>query len=322
MSLLWISGVALSAAAMYSNPIPQPEESGYRPHPLHHFRITAENDSAFGEDGNYTSGVRLDYTRSLANGHAWGLSLTQNIYTPEVHTFSNVREQQPYAGHLGLGVGYMLRGEYVGCSSELQIGTTGNPSIARYTQNGLHKACGMSTWDGWAAQIPSEATVQFTSRQDFRLSILEWTSPSGWQTDALIYTREEIGTVMLSAGVGATLRMGRNLPTSTELMGNQRAGYALSTIRRPAYQPTEPSYYLIGSFYVSYIAHDLSIDGGVFHPYNQTCSRVPWQTEGRMGLGASYQGIDYFLGLLMYSDRYRTQGWNGRVGTFSITWNW
>ncbi len=322
MSLLWITGAALSAAAMYTNPLPQVGEAGYRPRPVHHFRINAENDSAFGEDGNYTSGVRLDYTRSLDSGNAWGVSLTQNIYTPEAHSRGNIPNQQGYAGHLALGVGYLMRGQDVGCSTELQLGTTGYPSLARYTQNGLHEACDMQTWDGWPAQVPSEATVQLTSRQDYRLRFAEYTSASGWQTDALLYTREDIGTMMLSAGAGAVFRIGFNLPNAIDIVGNQRAAFGISTIERSTYRRDAFSCFLVGSFYISYVARDFAIDGGVFHANEETCSRVPWQTEWRMGLGASYQGIDYFMGVLMYSHRYRTQGWDGRVGTFSVTWNW
>lgn len=312
----------MSAAALYTNPIPQYGEEGYRPQPKHHARIVAENDSAFGKDGNYTSGVRLDYMRTLANGNAWGLSLTQNIYTPQLHTDGNVPGQQPYAGLLMLGTGYLFRGENIGCSTELQIGTTGNPSIARYCQNALHDSFNMDSWDGWAAQVPAEAMVQLTSRQDFRLPFMEWTSPAGWQTDALFYTRADLGTAMISAGAGLTLRIGRNLPPTSELQGNQRAAFALSTIRRSGYTRESLSYYLLASLYTAYVARDVAIDGGVAHHFEQTCSRVPWQAEARIGLGVSYEGIDYFLGALFYSDRYRTQDWDGHVGTFSITWTW
>lgn len=322
MSFLWFSAAAMSAAAMYMNPVPQPGEEGYRPRPKHYFRLTAENDSAFNRDGNYTSGVRLDYTRRMANGDAWGLSLTQDIYTPEIHTDGNVYGQQAYAGLLALGVGYMFRGENMGCSTELLLGTTGNPSLARYTQNSLHDGFGMDSWDGWAAQVPAEAMVQLTIRQDFRLPFLEFTTASGWQTDALFYTRAEVGAMMISGGAGFCFRVGRNLPPTGDIIGNQRATYALSTIERPEYKREALSYYLTTSFYTAYVARDFAIDGGIVHHFDQTCSRVPWQTQARVGIGVSYQGIDYFIGGLFYSQRYRTQNWHGRVGTFSLTWSW
>lgn len=322
MSFLWFSAAAMSAAAMYMNPVPQPGEEGYRPRPKHYFRLTAENDSAFNRDGNYTSGVRLDYTRRMANGDAWGLSLTQDIYTPEIHTDGNVYGQQAYAGLLALGVGYMFRGENMGCSTELLLGTTGNPSLARYSQNSLHDGFGLDSWDGWPAQVPAEAMVQLTTRQDFRLPFLEFTTASGWQTDALFYTRAEVGAMMISGGAGFCFRVGRNLPPTGDIIGNQRATYALSTIERPEYKREALSYYLTTSFYTAYVARDFAIDGGIVHHFDQTCSRVPWQTQARVGIGVSYQGIDYFLGGLFYSQRYRTQNWHGRVGTFSLTWSW
>lgn len=322
MSFLWFSAAAMSAAAMYMNPVPQPGEEGYRPRPKHYFRLTAENDSAFNRDGNYTSGVRLDYTRRMANGDAWGLSLTQDIYTPEIHTDGNISGQQAYAGLLALGVGYMFRGENMGCSTELLLGTTGNPSLARYSQNSLHDGFGLDSWDGWAAQVPAEAMVQLTTRQDFRLPFLEFTTASGWQTDALFYTRAEVGAMMISGGAGFCFRVGRNLPPTGDIIGNQRATYALSTIERPEYKREALSYYLTTSFYTAYVARDFAIDGGIVHHFDQTCSRVPWQTQARVGIGVSYQGIDYFLGGLFYSQRYRTQNWHGRVGTFSLTWSW
>ena len=322
MSFLWISAAALSAAAMYTNPLPQMGEESYRPYPRHHFRLVAENDSAFGRDGNYTSGVRLDYARRMADGNAWGVSMTQNIYTPEVHTDGRVPGQQGYAGAFTLGVGYLMRGEQIGCSTELQLGAIGNPSIARETQNGLHRMFDMECWDGWQDQVPSEAVVQLTSRQDMRLGFLEYTTASGWQTDAIAYTCEDVGTLMVSAGVGLTLRVGRNLPDAMDVVGTQRAAFGLSTIERAQYKREELSYFLLASCYVAYVARDFAIDGGLTHHYEQTCSRVPWQVQMRVGVGASYKGIDYFAGALFYSDRYRTQGWDGRVGTFSITWNW
>ena len=322
MSFLWISAAALSAAAMYTNPLPQEGEAGYSPQPRHHFRLVAENDSAFGRDGNYTSGVRLDYAYRMANDDAWGMSLTQNIYTPEVHTGGRVPGQQGYAGAFTLGASYILRGEHVGCSTELQLGAIGKASIARETQNGLHKMFDIDRWDGWQDQVPSEAVVQLTSRQDFRLPFLEYTSASGWQTDAIAYTCEDVGTLMVSAGAGFTLRVGRNLPAAMDVVGNQRAAFGISTIKRPQYSREELSYFLLVSCYVAYVARDFAIDGGLTHHFEQTCSRVPWQVQTRVGVGASYKGIDYFAGMLLYSDRYRTQGWDGRVGTFSITWNW
>lgn len=323
MSMIpWVVMAAASGVAGYFNPIPQVGEPGYSPEPRHHLRVMFENDSAFNHDGNYTHGTRIDYARTLDNGDAWGVGILQNIYTPEVHTHGAVPGQHPYAGYLALAGAYMLRGEQVGCSTELQLGTTGNASTARYMQNGLHAMMGMEQWEGWGDQVPSEMTFQAASRQDYRLPFLEVTTPGGWQTDSLLFTREEVGTVSLSAGLGWGFRVGRNLPPSMQVPGNSYASYGVGLLKKPGWHREELSWFVVGTVYTSYVARDMGIDGGVFHHFDRTCGRQPWQVEGHLGLGVSYQGIDYYAGALIHSRTYRSQDKNTVLGSFSMTWHW
>ncbi len=323
MSLIpWLTMAALSAGAGYYNPIAQPGEPGYTATPRHHFRGTMENDSAFGNDSSYSHGTRLDYAQCLNNGDAWGVSLTQNIYTPTTHTNGSVMGEHPYAGYLALGGAYLMRGENFGNAIELQVGTTGNASFARYAQNGLHEACGMQTWDGWQDQVPAEATVQLSAQQNFRIPWLETSSANGWKSDGTFILREEVGTAFIRGGAGVTVRYGRNLPPAMEVNGNRAAQYGLSLLQKPGYDPTEISYFVTAGAYGEYVAHDISVDGGVFHHFDQTCSRQPWQAEFRLGVGVSYQGIDYFAGAVYFTDSYRRQGQNSVLGSFSITWHW
>lgn len=322
MSIIpWGTMAAASALAGYFNPIAQPGSPGYTTAPANHLRIMMENDSAFDDDGNYTNGTRIDYARNISGNRAWGISLTQNIYTPEQHSTGAVPQQHPYAGYLALGGAYIMQGRDAASTFELQAGMTGNPSLARTMQNGLHKACGMDTWDGWNSQVPAEATVQLTSRQDFRLPWLEFSS-GRWQSDAMIYTREQVGTMYIGGGAGMSIRFGHNLPSAMQVNGNQAGNFGIGTLLKEGHKRDEASYFLIGSIYGAYVARDITIDGGVFHHFDQTCSRQPWQLEAQLGIGVSYQGIDYFAGMLYHSDTYRTQKEDTFIGTFYITWNW
>ncbi len=323
MSLIpWAVMAGSSLLADHLNPIPQEGEPGYTTMPKHHLRVMMENDSAFASDCNYTHGTRFDYAQSLHSGNAWGVSLVQNIYTPEDHTDDAVPGQHPYCGYLAVGAGYMLRGENFGAAFELQVGTTGNASASRYTQNALHEAFGLETWDGWHDQVPAEATVQLSMQQNFRLPWLEQDCGNGRQTDAMLYTREEIGTAFIRGGVGVCFRYGVNLPPSMQGVGNNAATFGIGLLEKPQYKRQDLSYFLVGSIYAEYVAHDISIDGGVFRHFDQTCSRVPWQVEARLGVGVSYRGIDYFAGGVYHSDCYRGQDTNTLYGTFSGTWHW
>lgn len=323
MSVLPYAAYALCAGVVgYWNNIAPPGSPNYEPEPKHHLRALFENDSVSGQDCNYTHGTRVDYAQLLPSGNAWGLSLTQNIYTPEKHTSHGVARQHPYCGYLALGAGYMQRGEDFGCTTELQVGVTGRPSLAGQVQNGLHKIFHMDTWDGWHDQIRSEVTLQLTSRQDWRLRWLESSPAASWETDGLVYLRESLGTFNISGTMGVSFRIGHNLPPSSQLSGNSAAVYGLSALTKPGYRREEASYFMVMEGGLNYVAHDLTVEGGVFHDFDRSCSRVPWQPEGRLGACLLYHGIEYYAGVLVQGRAYKTQDKNSVMGTFTISWHW
>ncbi len=322
MSVLpWICAAAAAGVAGYTNPTPQPNNPAYVPGGQHHLRVMFENDSFCGADGNYTHGSRLDYAQNLRNGHAWGLSLMQNIYTPNTNSYEPVPNERPYAGHLALGGAYIMPGRNIGSAFEFQLGVTGKPSLSENSQWLVHQLGDMYQWRGWAHQLDSEITLQVNSRQDYRLPFLE-TNICGLETDGALYTREEIGTVAIAGTVGLSLRIGRNLPDSMRVNGNNPGDYGIGLLRSERYRPEELSWCIIAQNSVKYVAHDLFLDGGVFHPCETTCSKNPWVFESRLGLGVSYHNIDYYLGGVFQTRAFQTQEHNTAFGTFSVTWHW
>ncbi|HIX20432.1 MAG TPA: lipid A deacylase LpxR family protein [Candidatus Akkermansia intestinigallinarum] len=315
---------AAAGAAGYWNPIPQPGEEGYTTDPRHNLRVILENDSPFGSDCDYTHGTRIDYTQAIDEQRHrwWGISLTQNIYTPETNSRYYYPNEHPYAGYMAVGAAYLMRGEDFGASFEFQLGVTGKPSIAQDCQWFIHELGGMDQWRGWHHQIPSEVTLQLTSRQDYRLEFLECECANGLQTDSTIYTREEVGTVAIAAGIGATYRIGVNLPPATANCGNAAGDYGVSLIEPTRYNPSRASYYMVMSGGVKYVARDMFIDGGVFHSFESKCSREPWQGEVRLGFGVRYHGIDYYAGAMYRSPTFDKQNRETLLGVVDISWNW
>lgn len=312
---------ACAGVAGYANPIPQPGMWAPGSMPQNHLRVMFENDSPSGRDRNYTHGTRVEYARTLNSGDAWGISLMQNIYTPELHARHSLPGQHPYCGYMALGGAYLWRGAEFGSGVELQLGTTGKPSCAGRFQNALHDMFDMPEWEGWHDQVPAEMTAQLTSRQ-------EWLMPSvsgavgTWQLETRAVLRESLGTVRLAGGGGLAVRLGRNLPPTAQSVGNAPTNFAVGLIRKPDYDPSAFSYYIAAELYADYVGRDISVDGGVFHHFERTCSRTPWQVEARLGVGASHRGIDYYAGLMLQSRTYRTQNENSLMGTFSLSWNW
>ena len=325
MSLIpWLTMAAASVAVDQLEWVPQPGEPGYTEQPRHHFRWLMENDSAFVNDRNYSHGTRFDYAQNVSKNphHAFGLSLTQNMYTPDYHTDGAVERQHPYAGYLALGVAHLYSGENVGNCVEFQLGTTGKPSGAGEMQDLVHKSMGLERWDGWGDQIPSEVTFQLSAQQDYRQKWAESTFSNGLQTDGIFYSREELGTVSIAAGAGVSFRVGRNLPPAMQVTRNNSATFGIGSIRKAGYDPSASSWFIVAGCSVDYIARDMFIDGGVFHDFDRTCGLTPWQVEGRLGLGVRRKGVDYYAGAFMRSRGYRTQRDNTAMGTFSMTFHW
>lgn len=319
MSVLpWMIMAAGCAAADYTNPISQPGAGESVQPPRHHFRIQFENDSAVGTDEKYTHGTRLDYMQGVSHPDApvnIGCSLMQNIYTPELHSRHANPGEHPYAGLTALGGIVQIGGAGESLTAELQLGVMGKYSYAKECQNNLHSACGMETWKGWHDQVPSEAVLQLSMRGD---KDLELQTP---YADGLVFIREELGNARIAAGIGTAFRVGKNLPQTNQVVGN-RAGNVCSSMIKREYDPAAPSYYLLAQAELDYVARDFSVDGGMFHHFEQTCSRVPWQGQFTIGAGVMHHGIDYFAGLVLNTESYRSEDNPQAYGTFSVQWNW
>lgn len=301
-----------SLAADYTNPIPQPCSA----EPAHHVRVQFENDSAVDTDEKYTHGTRLEYMNTQRKGFSLGCSMMQNIYTPLRHTTHANPGEHPYAGVLALGAIAQAGSDVVGVTSELQLGVMGKHSYAKECQNNLHSACGMDTWDGWQDQIPSEMAVQSSTRFDLNVPL---NSP---YADGLVFERTELGNLRIATGIGAAFRMGKNLPRNNQVIGSRAGNVGTGALERRLYDPAAPSYYLLAQAEVSYVARDFAIDGGMFHHFDQPCSRTPWQGQLTFGAGAARKGIDYFAGVVLSSKSYRAESHEHLYGTFSVQWNW
>ncbi len=323
MSMLpWIGYAAAAGLAGYTNPIAQPGEPGYTSTPAHHLRVMMENDSFINEDNGYTHGTRIDYACEGRKGLTYGLSLTQNIYTLDTKTSGNVPGEHPYAGYLAVGGAILQRGENAGFVAELQLGTTGKASLAGDSQRFVHQAGNMDLWEGWGAQVPAEPTVQLTLRQDWRLPFMERRFGSRYETDGTFFTREQVGTVAIGGAAGLTLRFGRNLPDAMQVNGSEAGNFGLGLLEKENYQRDALSWFVYVQGQVKFVGRDMFIDGGVFHPFDQTCSREPWIAELQVGGAVSWQGIDYYLGLVYSSHTYRSEAEYPMYGTCGVTWHW
>ncbi len=214
------------------------------PRQPHVFSALEENDYLYQpeqgkhQDRHYTQGLKFIY---LEGGAPWwakglglpplsetlpnlginstrsifGLTLGQNIYTPENPSETNlIQFDRPYAGWLYLGAVMQRRGEVFGNipvleSFELDVGVIGPEAHAGQAQNQTHDFEGIPGFDGWGNQIKTEPAFVLKYGRGWKLAFNE---TSSHYFDVIPNIGANLGTVMISGNAGVTTRLGFNLP--------------------------------------------------------------------------------------------------------------
>src|SRR5690606_30634787 len=125
-------------------------------------------DSALGRGLYKLSGAEDDtpFRRWRYRGHdaprfAWGVGLTQLMFTPENPDAPVAPPgERPYAGWLGFDFSLHVKDNESVTSVTLSLGTTGGNSYAEDTQQWVHeKVFNSPVFEGWESEVPGELTV-------------------------------------------------------------------------------------------------------------------------------------------------------------------
>lgn len=198
-----------------------------------------ENDLFAGTDNNYTSGAKFswisanleDYindpclpkwVRQLNRVSEWVqpgvfdsrnmvISLGQEMYTPTDKTRRDlITNDRPYAGWLYLGLAYNARNDTDMEVTEIDIGMVGPASLARQSQNFIHRIRGIDRFNGWDNQLNNELGIQFVKER--KTKFFNW-SRSGWpKMDAISHYGFALGNVNTYLNGGLEVRIGSFLP--------------------------------------------------------------------------------------------------------------
>lgn len=202
------------------------DESGADLRPPVSLTAYFENDGTFvrpgGTDRHYTSGQALswvwhetggdgiaEWLGVPADGTALGLVLGQQIFTPtDIKSGVADPNDRPFTGYLYLGTFWQREYEDVLDHVEIDLGITGENSLAENAQEWIHEITGDDDPD-WSQQLDSEVAFNLTYRRKWRHDLGQSTlfdTPVDWQ---LIPRFElDVGTVRRRVGVGADLRVG------------------------------------------------------------------------------------------------------------------
>ncbi len=193
--------------------------------------IVLENDLFAKTDLGYTNGIRLSYTSSerqmpllirrasdylpLLNNEGKkrvSVALGQNMYTPsDIKKSEFLQDDFLYAGWLYGSLGIVSDSGTTYDNAALSLGVVGPSAKAEPTQKFVHHIVGSPQPQGWKHQLKDEPGINFAYERKWR-KILE-VKPFGVGVDMVPHLGGNLGNINTSAAVGATFRIGYDLPS-------------------------------------------------------------------------------------------------------------
>ncbi len=195
------------------------------------FSLIYENDIFGGTDRNYTNGFRVAMLSSEQNTPKtarWlaenllpfssggrkriGVAIGHNIYTPAHLERSNlIGNERPYAGWLYGSVGIVSDTGKRLDNIMLSAGIVGPGAKAKEIQESVHHITDSPIAQGWDNQLHDELGIVLTMERKLR-ALYEF-SPYGMGVDFTPHIGINLGNVNTDASVGATMRLGYDLPS-------------------------------------------------------------------------------------------------------------
>lgn len=195
------------------------------------FAIAWENDYLVGEDDGYTNGVRFswlspettvpEWLKSFSNHlpffaregkERYSIAVGQSMFAPEDISQSGlIVDDRPYAGWLYGSVGLISDTGSRLDNLMLTIGLVGPDALGEQVQDAVHHMIGDTDPQGWDNQLHNEPGIVLSYERKDR-SLYEFT-PFGMGADITPYAGVSLGNVFTHASIGATTRIGRDLPS-------------------------------------------------------------------------------------------------------------
>lgn len=252
--------------------------------------ITEENDLFLNTDRHYTQGLKFTYMfgddQTPAFAMRWatnlpafgyevknadvGFTIGQSIFTPsDTDTTALIPSDRPYAGWLYLGLILQRHGTnaFLGQifgqhrsleNLEMSLGVVGPWALGEEAQTWIHRIRGFDLPQGWDNQLENEPAIQFryTRMWDHR-------TPANWEPFSIGLIPHwglNVGTVHVFGNLGATVRMGLNVPLD----------FGTTTIDAPTVEAgngrsSRWGFYVFGGVDGRAVAWNTFLDGNLFH---------------------------------------------------------
>lgn len=252
------------------------------------FTIYFENDYFGGTDQHYTNGAKLSWqTDDLSDWgrEGWrsrflgmlpfinrpetqknfGFSIGQNIYTPsDTNAPAPDPDDRPYAGWSYLEVSFISKTDTRADIISIQAGIVGPSSLAEDTQRVVHEWINDGVPQGWDHQLRDEPGVNLIYERRYRLAARTLGDTLGF--DLIPHGGFSLGNVQTYANLGATFRLGVNLPSDfgVALARGGSIGAAPSDDFDPRVNGRNFSLFVFGGAEGRAVARDIFLDGNTW----------------------------------------------------------
>lgn len=303
--------------------------------------LQVENDRVAGTDRAYTNGLRIAYlTPEIAADESprrWldkvsvlpsrerlriEYALGQSIFTPEdTKRRDLIVDDRPYAAWLYVGAALIAYDESPGSlrrmeTLALELGVVGPWALGEEVQNGFHDHIGVSRAEGWSNQLRDEPGLVLSYEHKWR-SLWEPPEIYGIGVEIMPHVGGALGNVMTFGQVGASLRIGANLPDD---FGPPRIRPGMPGSGYFKGRPDRLGIYVFGGAEARAVLRNIFLDGNTFRD-SHSVDRAPLVYDLQAGLALTYDRWR-----LSYTHVYRSPEIEGQIsgdrfGAVALSWH-
>lgn len=280
-----------------------------------------DNDAYFNiGDRHYTNGLYASLTtppRAGGNGfnRRYSVFLGQSIFTPDDLSLANPDpDDRPYAGWLYGGVKMYNESAAMLDRVELKLGIVGPSSGADAIQrwwHSLHVFGGVPPV-GWSRQLGDEPGVVVSAQRIWRVPLVDGLLDGELLPEANL----SLGNVFTYAGVGASLRAGRNLRADWGPARIEPALQGSDFVDRDAVGSF--AWYVFAGIEGRAIARNIFLDGNTFRD-SHSVNREPWVADFQLGVATTIQGVRISYMHVFRTKEFEEQREPDRFGAVSVS---
>jgi lipid A 3-O-deacylase len=267
----------------------------------------------------------LPFSDDASRQRNLAFSFGQKMYTPEdIGCRDLITDDRPYAGWLYGSAAFHSKTYRRLDTFEIQMGFTGDFSIAEETQDFVHSIRGIDKANGWDNQIDTELGFALIYDRKQRL-IPRYDFHKQWGIDFIAHAGLAAGTVFSHVNAGLEFRLGWNLPTDFGTALIRPAGdiNAPADTKDPRYKTRKQAFsiHLFGGTTGRMVFRDIFLDGNTYSNSHSTAKK---KLVGDFVLGVSliYRKLKLSYAQVLRTKEFDRQRSGQNFGSISLSYTY